>query len=364
VIAAAFAIIVAQGCAAFLPPPDLQIDWSRNGQPYARDVPVRTSDAERVYRRSYRNGSPDVTRILACNGSVLHDRVGSETDVMLPLELNRSRTVSLNGASVRRIEAPDDAGGGSAWFSVSRYGPQLYGVRERIGVEEIRTPTVSGRVEILRAVLTAIERVAPGVPLPTTDERVLRRLNSQIAEQSLLIRDLRDSLNDRSTMAELQRRMFEDSLRAVERLGYSIGEGFVPRAARMIADSAVRLPSEAEASALGWLWPGAGHAAMGRSGAFWSTAGAVALGTVIAGLAMPDGIVDDLGVNESQFRAGAVIGGSAAYLLFLLVSRASLAAAIEEQSTNSATRESFLRTATVEVSPSGSLVLTVRKGTR
>jgi hypothetical protein len=231
-------------------------------------------------------------------------------------------------------------------------------------VEEIRTPTVSGRVEILRAVLTAIDRPLTAAPAPAADDRLLRRLNSQIAEQALLIRDLRDSLSDRSTMAELQRRMFDDSLRALERLGRSIGEGLVPRAARMIADSAALLPSESEARARGWVFPGAGHSSIGRSGAFWATAGTLALGSVIAGIALPDQVVADLGLDENAFRSGAIIGGGASYLLFLLLSRASLSAAIEQKSAASATRESFLRDATVQVSPSGSLLLTVRKGTR
>src|SRR5688500_18681456 len=122
-VISAFAVVLAQSCAALLPPPAVQIDWSRNGQPYARDVPVSSSATERVYRRSFRNSqTEDVTRVLSCapsaQGIVLQERVGAD-DVSIPVELRRAQTISLNGATIRRIDAPADAPAGGLWFSVS-----------------------------------------------------------------------------------------------------------------------------------------------------------------------------------------------------------------------------------------------------
>jgi hypothetical protein len=280
---------------------------------------------------------------------------------MIPVQLGRSRTVTLNGATVRRIDPPEDAGEGGVWFSVSRYGPQLIAVRDRIGIEEIRTPTVSGRVEILRAVLAALER--PTLSQRSDDERV-NRLNNNIARQNFIIQDLRDSVRLLQTRVEQVQRVYEDSLRSLEYYSSSMGTSYAPRAARMMADAAARLPSENEARAHAWFWPGAGHPQMGRSGAGWATGGTLALGVAVAGLALPDQVLRETGSAPDDVRIAAVLGGGATYLLFMVLSRASLERTIANARAAFLTRESFLEAATVEVTPEGALKLTVRTGAR
>jgi hypothetical protein len=355
-VISAFAVVVAQSCAALLPPPTVQIDWSRNGQPYARDVPVSSTATERVYRRSFRDRrNQDVTRVLSCSpsaqGIVLQERVGAD-DVSIPVELRPAQTVSLNGATIRRIDAPADAPAGGLWFSVSRYGPQLFAVRDRVGIEEVRTPGVSGRVEILRAVLTSVERVAsiPGA------EELNRRLNAQLAEEERRNVELNDSIAALSRAIEFERSEARLAANAFESRAAATTTSLAVRAAHLIADSAAQLPSADAARAWGWVWPGAGHGVVNRSGTAWAVAGAVGVGSAIAGTA-------GTGLSD-QVRIGAVAGGAALYMLSLLVSHNQLERVIDEESVLGRTREGFLSSASVAVTSAGGLVITVRKPAR
>ncbi len=360
----AFAVVVAQSCVAFLPPPTVQIDWSRNGQPYARDVPVSSSVNERVYRRSFRNGtSEDVTRVLSCStgqqGVILRERVGAD-DINIPVELRRAQTVTMNGATIRRIDAPVDAQAGSLWFSVSRYGPQLFGLRDRVGIEEIRTPAVSGRVEVLRAVLTPME---PAQAAPNPSDEINRRLNAQLALQERTSIELRDSIAALLRELDFQQSSARLASAELEARAAATSSSLSVRAAQLIADSAVRLPSADAARAAGWAWPGAGHAFMDRNGAGWMTAGVLGAGVAVAGAALPESVLSNVG-NPDQVRIGAVAGGAAFYLLSLLVSHTRLERAIGQESAVARTREAFLRAATVDVTAAGELVITIRKPAR
>jgi hypothetical protein len=354
VIAAAFAVVVAQTCAALLPPREVQISWSRNGQAYASDVPVSSSATDRVYRRTFRNGSEaDVPRTLTCTtgplGPMLQERLAT-TDVSFPLQLNRTQVVTLDGATVRRIDAPDNGGG--LWFSVSRYGPQLYGLRERIGIGEVRIPTISGRVDVLRAVLNTERVMSDSAP----SDALVRRLNTQLAEQERRNRELRDTIAAQQRQAEQDRRVLTDSIAALAIRPPVIDGALATRAARLIADSAARLPSADAARAWGWVWPGAGHAVVHRSGALWATTGAIGAGALATGLALPDLV--------QPVRIGAIAGGAGLYLLSLFVSHARLEQAIRSESLALRTRESFLRGASVTVSPDGRLTIVLQAPTR
>ena len=354
---AAFAIVIAQSCAALLPPPTVQIDWSRNGQPYARDVPVSSSSTERVYRRSFRNGtSEDVTRVLSCaptqQGAVLSEKVGGE-DISIPIELRRAQSTTLNGATIRRIDPPADAAAGSLWFSVSRYGPQLFALRDRVGIEEIRTPSLSGRVEILRAVLTSVEPnrpVAPGL-----DEQS-RLLGVQLAERERMNVVLADSIIVLLRTIEAERREARRSGDALSSRSAAASTSLAVRAAHLIADSASNLPSADAAFAWGWAWPGAGHSELNRDGTTWIAAGVLSLGAVVAGT-VGTGLSDEV-------RIGAIAGGAAAYALSLFISHRLLDLAIAEESAAGRTRESFLRSASVAVTSSGDVSITLRKPVR
>jgi hypothetical protein len=356
-VIAAFVVVIAQSCAALLPPPTVQIDWSRNGQPYARDVPVSSNSTERVYRRSFRNGtSEDVTRVLSCapsqQGAVLSERLGGE-DVSIPIELRRAQSMTLNGATIRRIDPPSDAAAGSLWFSVSRYGPQLFALRDRVGIEEIRTPALSGRVEILRAVLTSVE---PNRPVgPGLDEQS-RLLSGQLAERERMNVVLADSIIALLRTIEAERREARRSGDALSSRSAVASTSLAVRAAQLIADSASNLPSADAAFAWGWAWPGAGHGELNRDGTAWIAAGVLSLGAVAAGT-VGTGLSDEV-------RIGAIAGGAAAYALSLFISHRLLDLAIAEESAAGRTRESFLRSASVSVTSSGDVSITLRKPVR
>lgn len=366
-IVAAFSFAIAQTCATFLPPAHVPVEWFRNGQSYARDLPVSSTASERVYRRTFPNGNTaDVTRVLTCTtsqrGPVLRERVGA-SEVSIPVQLRRAQNATVNGSTVRRIDPPDDAVVGTLWFSVSRYGPQLYGLRERIGIEEVRTPSVSGRVDIMRAVLTPVEPAGPtpsGANSPAV-EAVVRMLNARLAEQERLNRDLRDSLAAQRRAADSVRRdsaLIEIPMAPPIRVPNT--PEAIPRAARLIADSAARLPSEETARAWGWVWPGAGHGLLDRSGVGWTTIGIVSASAAIAGAVLPESTLDQLG-DPAKVRAAAIAGGAGAYLLSLLISHSRLERAIRADRAGYRTRESFLRAATIDVTPAGELVITIKR---
>jgi hypothetical protein len=147
--------VFAQTCSALLPPPRAEIEWFRDGRPYARDVPLRATATERVYRRVPGSGAR-VERSLSCttsNGvSWLTERVGSAT-IRLPVPLAVGASSSAGGTTVRRIAAPADATGSALWYTVSSPGIRVYGVQRGAGVIEIRSPAAGGGFSILRAVV-------------------------------------------------------------------------------------------------------------------------------------------------------------------------------------------------------------------
>jgi hypothetical protein len=153
--------VLAQTCVALLPPPQAEIEWFRDGRPYARDVPLRVTRNERVYRRQH-EGAPAAQRVLSCTtaGGVSYftDRLGSATALRIPVALPLGGSRSVGRTTVRRIEPPAGASERVLWFSVSSPGISVYGLQTRAGVVEIRTPSPAGGVSVLRAVTR--ERVA------------------------------------------------------------------------------------------------------------------------------------------------------------------------------------------------------------
>jgi hypothetical protein len=149
------AAVLAQTCVALLPPPQAEIEWFRDGRPYARDVPLRATRTERVYRRRHESG-PAAQRVVSCTTadgvSYFTDRIGSATAVRIPVALPPGRSRVVGRTTVRRIEPP--AGGSSRvlWFSVSNPGISVYGLQQRAGVVEVRVPSPSGGFSVLRAV--------------------------------------------------------------------------------------------------------------------------------------------------------------------------------------------------------------------
>jgi hypothetical protein len=149
--------IFAQTCVSLLPLPNAEIEWFRDGRPFARDVPVSETSTGRVYRRHHENGRTS-ERVVSCTStrgvSWLEDRVRGDAAVRLPVTLRIGAVTTDGGATVRRIEPPADAGraAGTLWFSVTSPGVAIYGVSARTGIIEIRTPSSSGGFSILRAV--------------------------------------------------------------------------------------------------------------------------------------------------------------------------------------------------------------------
>ncbi len=201
------AVALVQSCIALLPPPHMDIEWFRDGVPFARDVPVRSSATERVYRRHPNSGAP-LQRVLECGvvrgTAVLTERIGSAT-VWLPVGLATDGTANFDGATVRRIPTPVNASTAVIWYTVSAPGVRIFGVANRAGIVEVRSPAVGGGFSVLRAVLRQ--------PPPDTIAIVNRmRAEANASRRPLDARILeltqeRDRIRDSLTV--LQRRLLE-----------------------------------------------------------------------------------------------------------------------------------------------------------
>jgi hypothetical protein len=205
--------VFAQTCVSLLPLPNAEIEWFRDGRPFARDVPVSETSSERVYRRHHENGRTS-ERVVSCTStrgvSWLEDRVRGDAAVRLPVALRVGANSTDGGTSVRRIEAPADAGRGPAgtlWFSVSTPGVAIYGVGARSGIIEVRTPSPSGGFSVLRAV-----RRDPA-PAPVADsaldeaEARNRQLLERIGRLEITQITLRDSIAALSAKLDSVRRV-------------------------------------------------------------------------------------------------------------------------------------------------------------
>ena len=194
--------VFAQTCVSLLPLPDAEIEWFRDGRPFARDVPLSASATERVYRRQPESGRTS-ERVVSCTTargvSYLEDRVPGGATVRLPVTLRVGAVSAGGGASIRRIEAPADGGRGARtlWFSVSSPGVAIYGVAPGIGIIEVRTPSPSGGFSVLRAVR---RDPAPEDPAPVPDsalaavEAFNRELLERIGRLEITQLMLRDSI--------------------------------------------------------------------------------------------------------------------------------------------------------------------------
>lgn len=364
---AAFAFVIAQSCSALLPPAQAPIDWFRNGQPFARDEPVRASALERVYRRVRTEGGRAENRTLACvsvqGRTFLREQIGAASPTVLPLDLGAGGTTRLGDATIRRVERPSDASVGSMWFAETRFASRLLGLQRGVGIEEVRTVAGRGRTDVLRAVVAESRPSPQPVPTPPTPDSSaqLRTLQSQLTYLQRSDRELRDSLNALQTQMNATNRVLRDSLGILSgRLLRTDAAG----AARLLADSAARLPSGDAAWAAGWMWPGAGHNQLDGGGRGWMVLGALAAATGVTALALPDGNYHDLEVDPAKMRRIVVAGSAGTYLLLLLVSHAQLNGIIERREAIGATRESFLRGAQVTVAPDGQVGIMFRRPVR
>lgn len=367
-IHAALVLVVAQSCAALLPPADAPIDWFRNGQPFARDEPVRATARGRVYQRIPREGGPPLERALACltveGRPSLRDQLGTRAPIILPLNLAPGGAARVDGASVRRVATPADAAAGSIWFSETRFESRLVGVRRGVGIEEVRTIGARGGSDVLRAVVGEVRKteVLPASMAEAVDR--LRTLQLQVTDLQRTERALRDSLGDARVARAVLQRSTRDSLNLLVRTSDGRIESTALAAARLIADSAARLPSGRAARAATLAWPGAGHMVLGEGGKGWALLGAVPMVTAIAALALPDTVFSGPGWDPHQTRRITVAGSAAAYLVLLFTSRAQLHGMVAERDEAGLTQEGFLRGARVQLAPNGRLGLTYRRATR
>jgi hypothetical protein len=187
------ATVFAQTCLALLPPARAEIEWFRDGQPYARDVPLRATRTARVYRRQHERG-PAVERVLSCTTaggvSYFSDRIGRGAAVRLPVRLEQGGARVVDRTTVRRIEPPTGGSERILWFSVSSPGITVYGLQPRAGMVEIRTPSPAGGVSVLRAV-TREPRV-----VTTAANAQARRLAQRVAELERTVQMLTDSIRE------------------------------------------------------------------------------------------------------------------------------------------------------------------------
>ncbi|MEO5509909.1 MAG: hypothetical protein ABIS27_04710, partial [Longimicrobiales bacterium] len=155
-IAAVIGIMLAQTCAAILPKPDLEVEWLRNGKAYARDVPIEATRLTRTYRRTPSSGAKS-TRTLSCangtGGVVLTESVNNESRIRLPLSLKPGQSRTMGGILVRRVKPPVNAAPNAFWFIVTSDAARIYGVREGVGIVELRMQSAAGNVDVFRAFL-------------------------------------------------------------------------------------------------------------------------------------------------------------------------------------------------------------------
>jgi hypothetical protein len=189
---ALLAAVLAQTCVALLPAPRAQIEWFRDGRPYARDVPLRATRTERVYRRQHEHGAA-VQRVVSCTTADGHsyftDRIGNAPGVRIPIALESGESRVIDRATVRRIEPPAGGPESVLWFSISDPGISIYGLQRRAGVVEVRTPSPTGGFSVLRAVT---RELAPAAPAALTDSQA--RVLQRVAGLERLVRTLSDSI--------------------------------------------------------------------------------------------------------------------------------------------------------------------------
>jgi hypothetical protein len=178
--------VFAQTCVSLLPLPNAEIEWFRDGRPFARDVPVSASATERVYRRQPESGRA-AERVVSCTTargvSYLEDRVPGGATVRLPVTLRVGAVGTDGGTSVRRIEAPADGGRAARtlWFSVSSPGVAIYGVAPGSGIIEVRTPSPSGGFSVLRAVRR--DPAPASAPVPDSALAAVEAFNRELLER-------------------------------------------------------------------------------------------------------------------------------------------------------------------------------------
>ena len=195
-ITAALTIVLAQTCASVLPKPHIEIEWLRNGRAYARDVPIESSRTTRTYRRTPNDGGAKSVRTLSCSngtgGVVLTESVNSVRRVRLPLGLKTGQTRTFDGVLVRRVRPPSNAATNAFWFLVTADAARIYGVREGVGIVEMRMQSTSGTVDVYRA----FARAATPKPVPS------RVLDPDMEEELSRLQEENRALQD--TIAELK----------------------------------------------------------------------------------------------------------------------------------------------------------------
>jgi hypothetical protein len=192
--------VLLQSCVAMLPPARAQIEWFRDGRPFAIDVPVRTSRTERVYRRQPSSGAATVQRTLTCNTSRgvswLTERTGRGT-VRLPVGMAVGASQTDGGSTVRRIRPPADATGSrAAWYTVSNPGVTVYAISSGAGVVEVRSPRSGGGFTILRGVVRTPAPVAARAELDSVRSVMQRRID-ELEGENMQLRDSIDILRAR-----------------------------------------------------------------------------------------------------------------------------------------------------------------------
>ena len=354
IVIAAFVALLAQDCQSLLPPADLRIEWFRNGRPYAVDQPTGSTRLERQYRRTLANGRVE-TRTLSCTGDMLVDRTASAR-ISIPVDLPSGASRRVGSATVQRIQPPAGARSGSTWYYISHLEAQRVGVRPGIGIEEIQTLGRGSDVDVLVA---RVVRPDPAATASIRDARQqVAQLEARLSASTATERVLRDSIAQLRG-AVTARNALRDTLRAARDAGVAahraIGEG-----ARMIADSAARLPSGEAARVAALTWPGAGQIHLGRGGSGWALVGGIAAAGAITALVLPDSTWIDNGLDPGVGRIAGVAGSAALYIGALLAARSQLHGMVDMLDGAGLTRESFLRHAEVAAAPDGGLRLFVR----
>jgi hypothetical protein len=198
VIAAALSIMLAQTCATLLPRPSLEVEWLRNGKPYARAVPVEATSLTRSYRRTSAAGERSV-RTVSCthgdDGVVLTETINSDRVARLPLSLKRGEVMRVDGVLVTRIWPPVNAATNAFWFFVASGVARIYGVREGVGIVEIRQQSATGNVDVYRAFARKPAPVEVKVPDNVVElEAELARLQTENTALQDSIAQLTDEL--------------------------------------------------------------------------------------------------------------------------------------------------------------------------
>jgi hypothetical protein len=190
-ITAALAIMLAQTCAGVLPKPGIEVEWLRNGKAWARDVPVEATTLTRTYRRTSSTGAKSMRTLSCTNGTggvVLTESINSERQVRLPVSLKTGESRIVDGVPVRRIRPPANAASNAYWFAVSADAARIYGVREGLGIVEMRMQSMTGGVDIFRA----FARQPTPVPVPIVASSP--EMEAELARLQMENRALQDSV--------------------------------------------------------------------------------------------------------------------------------------------------------------------------